>query len=272
MLFFLLKIAVPPVLVAVMSLAARRWGPTVGGLLMGLPWMTGPVLFFLAFDRGGEFAVTACVGIQIGVICIYAFILAYAAVSFVAPWPVCLLAATTAFVTTAALLVQGGPISLPAAAAAALAATVATYYLLPQPRTAAVPTPLPWWDIPARMLVTLLLVALIVSSADQLGPLLSGVVSTYPVILIVIGSFTHHQWGVDAVWHVQRGLTVSLVNFIAFFLVVGLDPADDRHVSRVRPGDGHRPGHQQPADRLQSPPRGISITPSRARRRRRCDS
>ena len=79
MLFFLLKIAVPPVLVAAMSLAARRWGPTVGGLLMGLPWMTGPILFFLALDNGGEFAVAACAGIQLGVICIYAFILAYAA-------------------------------------------------------------------------------------------------------------------------------------------------------------------------------------------------
>ena len=49
------------------------------------------------------------------------------------------------------------------------------------------PAPLPWWDIPARMAVTLMLVAVILSSADRLGPQLSGVVSTYPVILIVIG-------------------------------------------------------------------------------------
>ena len=221
MLFFLLKIAVPPVLVAAMSLAARRWGPTVGGLLMGLPWMTGPILFFLALDNGGEFAVAACAGIQLGVICIYAFILAYSATSSVAPWPVCLVAATIAFAIVA-WLVQGQPIPLMAAAAAALAALVATINLLPRPRTAAAPAPLPWWDIPARMAVTVTLVAAILSSADRLGPQLSGVVSTYPVILIVIGSFTHHQWGVDAVLRLQRGLTVSLANFIAFFLVVGL--------------------------------------------------
>jgi len=108
---FLLKIAVPPILVALMSLAARRWGPTVGGLLMGLPWMTGPILFFLALDKGGEFAVTACAGIQLGVIGIYAFILAYAATSFAAPWPVCLIAATIAF-GVVAWLVQGQPIPL----------------------------------------------------------------------------------------------------------------------------------------------------------------
>jgi hypothetical protein len=219
--FFLLKVAVPPILVAAMSLAARRWGPTVGGLLMGLPWMTGPVLFFLGLDKGGEFAVTATSGIELGVVCICAFMLAYSAVSLVAPWPFCLVAATLAFWVVGGI-VQSEPIPLLPAAAAALAALVATYYLLPRPRGPASPAPLPWWDIPARMLATFMLVAVIMSSADRLGPQLSGLVSTYPVILVVVGCFTHHQWGVDALWRVQRGLTVSLTNFIVFFLVVGL--------------------------------------------------
>ena len=59
-------------------------------------------------------------------------------------------------------------------------------------------------------------------SADRLGPQLSGIVSTYPVILTVIGAFTHQQWGRDAVRRVLRGLAVSLLSFAAFFLVVGL--------------------------------------------------
>ena len=67
---FLLKIAVPPFLVAAMSLAARWWGPTIGGLLLGMPWMTGPVLFFLALDKGEDFAVGACAGIELGVVCV----------------------------------------------------------------------------------------------------------------------------------------------------------------------------------------------------------
>jgi hypothetical protein len=218
---FLLKIAVPPILVALMSLAARRWGPTIGGLLMGLPWMTGPVLFFLGIDKGGEFAVAACAGILLGVLCISAFMLAYAGVSLVAAWPFCLAAATVAFWAVGGI-VHSEPIPLVPAAAAALASLVATYYLLPHPRAPAAPAPLPRWDIPARMLTTIVLVAVIMLSADRLGPQLSGLVSTYPVILIVVGCFTHHQWGVDALWRVLRGLTVSLTNFIAFFLVVGL--------------------------------------------------
>ena len=59
----LLKIAVSPILVAVVSLAARWWGPTVGALLMGLPWLTGPVLYFLAVDKGTDFGVGASAGV-----------------------------------------------------------------------------------------------------------------------------------------------------------------------------------------------------------------
>jgi hypothetical protein len=37
----------------------------------------------------------------------------------------------------------------------------------------------------------------------------------------VIGSFTHHQWGRDAVRHMLRGLALSLLAFVVFFLTVG---------------------------------------------------
>ena len=94
--------------------------------------------------------------------------------------------------------------------------------LLPRPRTPPEGMALPWWDIPARMLVTLALVAVIMLTADALGPQLSGIVSTYPVILTVVGTFTHQQWGRDAVRRVLRGVAVSLTSFVAFFLVVGL--------------------------------------------------
>jgi hypothetical protein len=217
---FLLKIALPPVLVAAMSLAARRWGATFGGLVMGLPWMTGPVLFFLALDKGDAFAVAACAGIELGVVCIAAYMLAYAAVSTVAPWPPSLAAAASAFAGTA-WLTHDIETNLAVAVMAALAALALAYLLLPRPRAPPVLAAPPWWDIPARMGATLVLVAAIMTGADVLGSRLSGIVSTFPVILTVIGTFTHRQWGVDAVRRVLRGLTLSLTSFVAFFLVVG---------------------------------------------------
>jgi hypothetical protein len=220
LLLFLFKIAVPPVLVAAMSLAARRWGPTFGGLIMGLPWMTGPVLFFLALDKGDAFAVAATTGIELGVVSITAYMLAYALVSSFAPWPFALAAAVLSFAAATSLL-QFLDIGLPMATIAALASLAFAALVLPRPRGPVVPVRLPAWDIPARMAVTFALVAIIMTGADALGSRLSGIVATFPVILTVIGTFTHHQSGVDAVRRVLRGLTLSLNSFVAFFVVVG---------------------------------------------------
>ena len=226
---FLLKIAITPLLVAGVSLAARWWGPTVGGLLLGLPWMTGPVLFFLGWDKGEAFAVGACVGIELGVVCISAFVLAYAAVSAWMRWPFSLAAGVAAFAaaawaTQSVTLPGAATLLLPALWAASGAAALSlllALLLLPRPRSPALLTALPWWDIPARMLATFVLVAAIMTLADVLGPELSGIVSTYPAILTVIGTFTHHRWGRDAVLRILRGLMLSLLTFVIFFLIVG---------------------------------------------------
>lgn len=217
---FLLKIILPPILVAGMSLAARLWGPKVGGLLMGLPWMTGPILFFLVLEKGAAYGVNACTGIELGVVCICAYVLAYGWLAAFAAWPLCLAAACAAF--GAAVWLGGGLAwTLPAAAAAAAVSLAATYLLLPRPAAPAPLAALPWWDIPMRMAATLVLVAVIVVSADLLGPQLSGVVSTFPVIVTVVGAFTHQQWGSDAVRRMMRSLALSMLAFVVFFMVVG---------------------------------------------------
>jgi hypothetical protein len=216
----LLKIAVPPVLVGAVSLVARYRGPTVGALLMGLPWLSGPVLFFLALDKGLDFAVAACGGVQLGVLCICAFLLAYGWLTALAPWPFCIAAAAAGFAATA-WMTQDLRLGLATAAGIAAAALAATYALLPRPRARALPAALPWWDVPVRMLATLVLVGILALGAETLGPELSGIVSTYPVIITVIGTFTHHQQGPDAVRQMLRGLALSLMAFVAFFLVVG---------------------------------------------------
>lgn len=217
---FVFKIAVPPVLVAAMSLIARRFGATVGGLIMGLPWMTGPVLYFLALGKGDAFAVAACTGIQLGVLCIAGYILGFYLGSRLGHWTLGLATATIGFLGVA-LLVREIDLPLWGAGLAGTAALLAVRALLPEPRGPVTTGALPRWDIPARMAVTFALVAGIMTTADQLGPTLSGIVSTFPVILTVIGSFTFHQWGLEALLRVLRGISISLIGFVIFFLVVG---------------------------------------------------
>jgi len=121
-----------------------------------------------------------------------------------------------------ALALKDVALTLPAAAAVAAAALVAAYLLLPAPKSPPKATAVPWWDIPARMLSTFALVAVILVAADLLGPRLSGMVSTYPVMVSVICAFTHHQLGSDTVRRLLRGLALSLLVFVVFFMVVGL--------------------------------------------------
>src|SRR5688572_1778556 len=52
MTLLILKLVLVPALVAGLTLAARRWGPFVGGLLLGLPVVAGPTLYFYAVEQG----------------------------------------------------------------------------------------------------------------------------------------------------------------------------------------------------------------------------
>lgn len=215
-----LKISVPPVLVAVMSLAARRWGPTFGGLIMGLPWMTGPVVYFLGYDKGTEFVVAAARGVELAVWGMGAFILGFGFASQTRRW-VPSLAAAVAGYAIVGLVTQGLIMPLWLATVIAVLVLASVYLLLPHPQSAAIPGRLPAWDIPARMLATFVLVTIIMVTADQLGPQRSGLIASYPVILTIIGCFTLSHWGRDALLRVLRGISLSLLAFVAFFAVVG---------------------------------------------------
>jgi hypothetical protein len=228
---FLLKIAVTPLLVAAVTLASRRWGATVGGILIGLPWFTGPVLFVLILDRGVAFGAEACVGIELGVVCVSAFMLVYGLVAAVAGWPLSLAAGAAAFFASAGLVSEPAvlalvdPATLPplwVAASLAAASLCVAMALLPRPSAQVLPQAPPWWDIPARMATAAVLVTVVVTGAEALGPRFAGILSTYPLIVTVTGTFTHRAGGRDAVWRMLRGVAASLFGFVAFFLVVGL--------------------------------------------------
>lgn len=217
---FLLKITITPVLVALMSLAARRWGPTIGGLVMGLPWMTGPILYFLGLERGEAYAADVAVGVLVGTICIGAYIAVFVHVAKRAPWFISLASAALTYMAAGYATSKLG-LSLWVAAVSAVASLLLAFLITPRVTDAGGLRVLPWWDIPARMLGTAMLVAFITLSADHLGPELSGIVASYPVILTIVATFTHAQWGWRAGVQLARGVSLSLLSFVAFFLVVG---------------------------------------------------
>lgn len=216
----LLKLVLTPVLVGAASLAGRRWGGSVGGWLVGIPFTSGPIALFLALDQGSHFAADAATGILAGTVSQAAFALAYAWVATRSGWPLSLGAAAAAFFAFTAVLRLANP-GLPLSLAAALVSLVIAIFLMPRrTRSIADAAALPWWDIPARMVVATVFVVALTSAAPALGSRLAGLLSPFPLYATVLSVFAHRLQGAGAAIAVMRGLLLGLFAFTSFFLCV----------------------------------------------------
>src|SRR5215469_9013779 len=92
-----LKLFLAPVLIGLVSLAGRRWGPAVGGWLVSLPLTSAPVMLFLAIDQGTAFASRAAQDTLLGIMSVASFCLVYSWFSFRFGWPISMLAGWGAF-------------------------------------------------------------------------------------------------------------------------------------------------------------------------------
>jgi hypothetical protein len=215
----LLKLTLTPLLIGGASLAARRWGPSVGGWLVALPLTSGPVLLFLALDQGPAFAADAAVGTLFGLAAIAAFSLAYAAASPLGPLPAIGGAAGT-FALVGLLL---GPASgAPFAVLVGLVVGIIAIALRIMPvGSGAVSTAAhPGWDLPARLVVGTSLVVGLTTVAPLAGPVTSGLLATFPVYVSVLAVFSHLRDGRWGALGVLRGLLVGLFGTVAFYAVV----------------------------------------------------
>ena len=216
----ILKLTLTPALIGAASLASRRWGSEVGGWLVGIPFTSGPIAFFLAVGPGVHFAADASVGILAGAVSQAAFALAYAWMALRFGWAWCLAAATVAF-ALATLVLDLAPGDALVTLVLGVSALVIALAVMPrQAVKRSERAELPWWDIPARMLVATVFVLALTSAAPALGARLSGLLSPFPIYAAVLCVFAHRLQGVAAGIAVMRGLLLGLFGFAAFFAVL----------------------------------------------------
>lgn len=217
----LLKVAIAPPFVGVVSLIALRYGHRAAGWLVALPINTGTIVFVLTLTEGTGFAATVALGALLGIVSVSAFALAYVRSALRHRWPACLGFAVLGFVVSTIVLSQAPELVLADLAAAVLAVTV-VLLLVPAPGDPTLPTQPPRWEIPARMLTAALLVLAITTGAATLGARLSGLLSPIPVFTITLVIFTHSRHGPAPVFVFLKGLQYGLYSFAAFCLVVGV--------------------------------------------------
>jgi hypothetical protein len=151
------KILLSPLCVVAVSLAGRRWGVAVAGVLGGLPVVAGPILLVETLLHGRGFGADAAAGTLLGLAALTAFVVVYGRVATAAGPIQSVLCGWTAFLLGVAVLSLIQP--PPALSLILVAACFALgLRLLPMPWQAQTFTAPPWWDLPARALAALGLV------------------------------------------------------------------------------------------------------------------
>ncbi|MFZ0892154.1 MAG: hypothetical protein WB778_06120 [Thermoplasmata archaeon] len=216
-----LKVAIAPAFIGLVSLIALRYGHRAAGWLVALPITTGTVLFVLTLTDGAAFASSAALGALLGVVSICAFTIGYARSAPKYTWPVCLGIAAAGFVGST-LVLSRLPEMVVVDFVGAILALCIVLAVLPKPTGSALAASLPRWEIPLRMLTAAVIVLVITTAAESLGSQLSGLLSPIPVFTITLVIFTHSREGPVPVFVFLRGLQYGLFSFSAFCAVVAL--------------------------------------------------
>ena len=175
-------------------------------------------MLFVALEHGTGFAAqvsTAAVG---GVTAEVAFVITYFALAARgARWLPSLAVATAAFVGVAAA-VDAAHASVAPLLVCALVSLVVALRLVPPMRRIAWPQTR--WELPLRVVLATSLVLAITGLAAMLGPGISGIATTYPLITTTLAVFVHRAAGGRAAIAVYRGLLLGMFALTAFAATV----------------------------------------------------
>jgi hypothetical protein len=217
----LLKLTITPVVIALASLAARRFGPAFGGWLIGLPVTAAPVVLFIALDHGPRFATRVAHGFVAGVLGQIAFVLAYVQLSRRGHGLLGALAGGVTAFAAAGLLFGLPRISLALLAPFTFAALLIALRIVPS-HAGSPSTRGSRADLLLRMVLATALVLGITTFASTLGPTLSGIAAGFPLLSTLLAVFAYRADGPGAAVSVYRGLLLGLFALMGFALTLAL--------------------------------------------------
>ncbi|PZW90847.1 hypothetical protein DFS28_11668 [Pseudomonas sp. 478] len=217
----LFKLLVIPGFLLLISLAGKRWGPSVAGWLSGLPVVVGPILFFLAIEQGQVFAAQSATAALSAMFAMIAFCVTYAQVAQRAKWPWALVISLLVW-ATAAVVLSLIPPSLMFSVIAAATALLAAPYLFPSVQPI-VSGPAPKSDkLLLRMIAGALLTLAVTLLASTVGERWSGLLAVFPVLGSVMAVFSQQTRGPAFTAALLRATATGMYSFAAFCLVLAL--------------------------------------------------
>ncbi|HET7049236.1 MAG TPA: hypothetical protein VFI54_13315 [Solirubrobacteraceae bacterium] len=221
-----LEILMAPVLVALATLAGRRWGARAGGLVSAFPAVVGPVLLIIAQQRGGLAAERAASATLLGLVALSGFALAYARAARGRRWPGSLAAGWACAIAAAAIAGWWlADAALPVALTAAVLSIAFARGALP--RSPGQPylggsAKHPRGDVVVRMALTAALIALLTVASELFGPVVGGMLAALPVLASVLAVFTHRVHGSEATIGLLGGMLTGMSGFVVFCAAIAL--------------------------------------------------
>ena len=220
----LLKLFLGPLLVVASTLAGRKWGPGMAGILVGQPVVAGPILFIAYLQHGAGFASDAAASSLLGVVSLAVFAVVFSRAARRFGWPATLVTGWTAvLVTDAGLSVIH--VTVLDAFVVTLAAIVAAMIVMPGsgPERQGEPAlPSPSWDLPGRAIATGVLVLAVTTASGVLGPHWTGLLAPFPIAISVVAAFVHKQHGPVETARTLVGALMGLLSLSAFCLSVSV--------------------------------------------------
>lgn len=212
------KILIAPVLILLVSLAGRKWGPGIAGWLLGLPMNSAPILVFIVLQEGRPFAAAAALGSLLGIVAWAAFGLVYAATCPGLSWWGSMLAGWAAYGLSAWLLLH---VHLGVGWSFLFVVTTLIVILLAFPRPEQIDSALPRrkYELWLRMITATAMVVALTGAAKALGPQRSGILAAFPNYTTILAVFAHQQSAASAV-KVLRGVTMGLFTTATFCVVL----------------------------------------------------
>ncbi|MGI5242555.1 hypothetical protein [Dactylosporangium sp. CA-139066] len=220
----LLKLLLAPLLVAGSSLAGRRWGPPVAGVLVALPIVAGPILLITCLEHGPAFGSRAAGSALLGLVSLALFVVVFGHAARRLRWPAALAVSWAACLAADVALARVTVPPLVAAPLVLVAAWLAARGL-PRADPARVPSGAarpPWWDLPGRAVATGALVLTVTGAASAIGPAATGVLAPFPIATSVVAAFALAHDGPEGAVRMLRGVPGGLVGFAVFCLLVAV--------------------------------------------------
>ena len=191
----------------------------MAGWLAGFPSLTGPILFFLALERGADFTVAAAVVSLATVFPALAFGITYAWASTRLHWSWCFACALAAW-AAAALLLAGLPLSVLSSLAVSLLALFAAPRLFPRASSPWGSRALPAYELLLRMAAGVAMVLVVTAAAEGLGTTWTGLFAAFPVMSSVLAVFSHRANGPGYAAALLRSMIGGFYAYIVFCLCV----------------------------------------------------